>query len=105
MADATPNTPTTPAPTVGRVVHYVSYGTPGGEFPSVCRAALVTEVGGWVDDITTHLEEGRRLVEQVYDPELCALVVLNPTGQFFNTCRHDETPGRPGGTWHWPERA
>jgi len=34
-------------PTVGRVVHYVSYGTPGGEYTSQCRAAMVTEAGGW----------------------------------------------------------
>ncbi|MEZ0076361.1 hypothetical protein [Planotetraspora sp. GP83] len=26
-----------PVPSVGRMVHYVSYGTPAGEFPSVCR--------------------------------------------------------------------
>lgn len=32
-------------PTVGRVAHYVSYGTPNGEYKSVCRAAIVTEVG------------------------------------------------------------
>lgn len=30
-----------PTPTVGRIVHYVSYGTPGGEYTSQCRCALV----------------------------------------------------------------
>jgi hypothetical protein len=31
-------------PSVGRIVHYVSYGTPGGEYGQECRAAIVTEV-------------------------------------------------------------
>jgi hypothetical protein len=75
-----------PAPTVGRIVHYVSYGTPGGEFASECRAAIVAGIpriypsNGTVD-----------------------LVVLNPTGLFFNRCDHDDAE-RAGGTWHWPER-
>lgn len=85
-------------PTIGRIVHYVSYGTPGGEYPSVCRAAVITQVG--VDG----------------DVGLC---VVNPTGQFFNPAvRHDpgdpsdSTDGAhcnggdrayPGGTWHWPQ--
>jgi len=98
-------------PSVGRIVHYVSYGTPGGEYPSTCRAAIVTAVS---DDTVS-------------------LCVLNPEGQFFNQgVRYDagaETPGSAdcpdpathgnpfrycscgwaeatlkGGTWHWPER-
>lgn len=81
-----------PEPSVGRIVHYVSYGTPGGEYPSVCRAAIVTAVGpqttpggvGADDDVS--------------------LAVLNPEGFFFNQgCEHDEDERR-GGTWHWPER-
>lgn len=68
-------------PTVGRIVHYVSYGTPKGEFTSQCRAAIVAGVG-----------------EVLLD-----LVVLNPTGLFFNASRHDEE-NKLGGTWHWPER-
>lgn len=88
-------------PAVGDTVHYVSYGTPGGEYKSECRAAIVTEV------------------PEVADPETIGLCVLNPTGQFFNRAvpyhggdtGHDHTgaeiPERsyPGGTWHWPERA
>lgn len=101
-------------PGVGRIVHYVSYGTPGGEFKSECRAAIVTEVQ---DDPANSV----------------GLCVLNPTGQFFNRAvpfnGGGETPGSPdcpqpathgnpfrycacgwaeaslaGGTWHWPER-
>lgn len=107
-------------PSVGRVVHYVSHGTPvrsdGSQaFTCQCRAATVTEVG----------EDGR-----------VGLCVQNPTGLFFHSLadggveHHDgaETPGSPhcplphadgpfrycqcgwmearhrGGTWHWPER-
>lgn len=75
-------------PSVGRFVHYVSYGTPGGEFPSVCRAAVVTEVAEASDNV--------------------GLCVLNPTGMFFHSladggCPADED-GHAGGSWHWPER-
>lgn len=97
-------------PSVGRVVHYVSYGTPGGEYASVCRSATVAEVGAWMHDPNeTEIKElvgldgaKRRTILQVFEPEACALVVSNPTGQFFNVCRHDE--GQKPGTWHWPER-
>lgn len=86
-----------PSPSVGRIVHYVSHGTPVREdgsqaFLPECRAAIVTEV-----DPT---DSGR-----------VGLAVLNPTGQFFHPlanggCEHvavDEQPPT-GGTWHWPER-
>lgn len=76
-------------PSVGRIVHYVSYGTPGGEYLPECRAAIITEV----------LNPG--------DPDVggtVGLAVLNPTGIFLNrTIPHDEV-GHAGGTWHWPER-
>lgn len=81
-----PRTPTPPS--VGRVVHYVSYGTPKGEYTSQCRAATVTEVG----------EDGH-----------VGLAVVNPTGLFFHPlaagggCGYDDTD-HAGGTWHWPER-
>lgn len=72
-------------PSIGRVVHYVSYGTPGGEYTSECRAAIVTEVAA--------------------DPrESVGLCVLNPTGQFFNRAIPHDEDGKSGGTWHWPER-
>jgi hypothetical protein len=102
-------------PSVGRIVHYVSYGTPGGEYSSQCRAAVVTEVAD---------------PEQ---PRLISLAVLNPEGMFFNRdVKYDDGEGAPGdpdcpvdhqaspfrycevcewtephkvgGTWHWPER-
>jgi hypothetical protein len=73
-------------PTVGRIVHYVSYGTPAGEFKSQCRAAIVAGVPEW-DEAS---------------PQPLELVVLNPTGLFFNRCPYSTSYA--GGTWHWPER-
>lgn len=76
-------------PSVGRVVHYVSHGTPVREdgeqaFTSECRAAVVTAVR----------EDG----------DTADLAVLNPSGLFFDrSVEHDEV-GHEGGTWHWPER-
>lgn len=103
-------------PSVGRIVHYVSHGTPGGEYASQCRAAIVTD-----------------LAQPDEASDVVGLAVLNPTGVFFNRAVYDEgeeTPGAPdcpdrdvhgdplrycacgwvegqhkGGTWHWPERA
>ncbi len=70
-------------PSIGRIVHCVSYGSPGGELPAQeCRAAIVTEVE---------------------TNEYVGLAVYNPTGLWFNRrVRYDE--GRAPGTWHWPER-
>lgn len=78
--------------TVGRMVHYVAYGTPGGEFPAGAhRAAVVT-------DVVTNGPEGPTLP----DVGLC---VLNPTGMYFiRNVPHDPT-GKTPGTWHWIEKA
>jgi hypothetical protein len=83
-------------PSIGRIVHYVSYGTPEGECGKECRAAIITDI---------------------HDDEQVALTVFNPSGQFFNwRVPHEEIDetvepkiepgpsGRRGGTWHWPER-
>lgn len=59
-----------PKPSIGRVVHYTSYGTPGGEYGRECRAAIVTEVAKDPQDSDAALAVG--------------LAVLNPTGTFFN---------------------
>jgi hypothetical protein len=85
-------------PSIGRMVHYVSSGTPGGEYASECRAAVITGVQD--------------------DPQASAsLCVLNPAGIFFDQavpCDEgpDEGTGTSlcggklfrGGSWHWPER-
>ena len=69
--------------TVGRIVHYVAYGTPGGEYQAGAhRAAIVTEVK---------------------DPiGICVLAVFNPTGIHWPCVHYDEC--KSPGTWHWPER-
>lgn len=105
-------------PSVGRIVHYVSYGTPGGEYSRECRAAIVTEIP--------------EQTKPDGPSPLASLAVLNPTGMFFKQdvphhdgagnpgdpgCPgpHENGPhrycacgwtesGYPGGTWHWPER-
>jgi hypothetical protein len=72
---------------VGRIVHYVAYGTPKGEFPqNVHRAAVITEV--------EDAENG-----------VVALCVINPTGVFFNQHLPYLEDGSKPGTWHWPEKA
>lgn len=74
----------TTMPTVGRIVHYVSYGSAGGKFPKTCRAALVTEVSAQRSD------------DQI------GLAVLNPTGVFFDRQVRQSEDDHKGGTWHWP---
>lgn len=112
-------------PSVGRVVHYVSYGTPGGEYSKECRAAIITEVGEYPPGVSQ--------ADRANIAIPIGLAVLNPTGMFFNRgvmqSEGGETPGSPncpdsdshgnpfrycgcgwieashvGGTWHWPER-
>jgi hypothetical protein len=68
-------------PTVGRIVHYQAYGTPGGEFKSVPRAAVIAEV---------------------FSDEDVAVCVLNPQGIYFNRVTYSEEP-KPG-YWSWPPR-
>ena len=81
-------------PTVGRIVHYVSHGTPVREdgtqaFTKQCRAAIITEVLPFSD---------------LYEDVPVSLAVFNPTGMFFNRNVSCDETGREGGTWHWPER-
>lgn len=87
-------------PRLNDPVHYVSYGTPGGEYPSTCRAATVT---GVPTVFAATLSEMRAAVA---DLEV-DLFVMNPSGLFFNRCRHDESFAedgqRAGGTWHYPD--
>ena len=66
-------------PSIGRIVHYQAYGTPGGEFPSVPRAAVITDVHQ--DDEVT-------------------VCVFNPSGLFFNRVKYSAEP-KPG-HWTWP---
>jgi hypothetical protein len=103
-------------PAVGQSVHYVSYGTPGGEYGRCCRAATVTESGGWV---ATEVDSSptERMATQVWDTTFMSLCVMNPTGLFFNdgvkpcTGEKIDEPTKLcngldycGGSWHWPEK-
>ena len=68
-------------PTVGRVVYYYAFGTPGGEYqPGAERAAIVTEVPG--------------------DGSKIGLAVMNPTGMFFNREVPYSAEPKPG-HWSW----
>jgi hypothetical protein len=69
------------APTIGRIVHYVSYGSKDGRYESTCRAALVTET-----------RESNEI----------GLAVVNPTGLFFDRQVRQSEGDHAGGTWHWP---
>ena len=88
-------------PSVGRIVHYVSYGTPGGEYKSECRAAVITEVPGHLPRSMEPLDGCPNGYEGVWVVGLCA---LNPTGMFFNRNVRQDEDGHEGGSWHWPER-
>ena len=68
-------------PTVGRIVHYQAFGTPGGEFKSMPRAAVITDV---------------------HDNGEIGICVLNPTGIFFNRVKLVEEP--TPGCANWPPR-
>lgn len=86
-------------PSVGRVVHYRSYGTPGGEYGSECRAAVVTEVPKYL------VAEPMDGCPNGTDGEwIVSLAVLGPSGAFFDRNVALDEDSHAGGTWHWPER-
>lgn len=100
-------------PTLGDRVHYVAFGTPGGEYHQTCRAAIITEVGQWVtiaaeDSASIDPNYRVRYLTQRFHDDAVALFVMNPTGVFFNgagpvACRHAApNVGHivDGGTWH-----
>lgn len=69
-------------PSIGRVVHYQRYGTPGGEHKAEPSPAIITRI---VD-----AEAG-----------IVDAVVFNPTGQYFSqNIQHSSEP-KPG-CWNWP---
>lgn len=96
--------PTRPAaPALNDQVHYVSFGSAGGEYPSVCRAATVTAPGAWIDQHVETPSSGVRVVTQRWDPTAAALLVANPTGLFWKTDIRSDPGGAPG-TWHRPDQ-
>lgn len=75
-------------PSIGRIVHYQSYGTPGGEYLPEPRAAVITAVHAPVAGDAE---------------EVVCLAILNPTGMFFtNGVRYSDDP--KAGHWNWPPR-
>jgi hypothetical protein len=82
-------------PSVGRIVHYQSYGTPNGEYNSHARAAVITGV----TPVTGSIAEGTPEEAQY----VVALCILNPTGQFFNTDVKYSVEPLPG-CWNWPPK-
>lgn len=83
-------------PKIGQSVHYVSYGTPGGEYTSQCRAATVAAVHPITD-----MDRAQADIESWdYIPKIVDLVVLNPTGLFFNQRVMQDEIGKRDGTWH-----
>lgn len=78
-------------PSIGRIVHYQSYGTPDGEYLPEPRAAIITEV----DEL--------RATEESEAYTAVGLAILNPTGMFFSRLvKYSEHP-KPG-HWSWPPR-
>lgn len=114
----------TQQPSIGRIVHYQSYGTPGGEYLPEPRAAIITDVRYHVDQNAMKGVEGtyefadgkaefvqtdalgrevRTPVADLPSVPLVSLCVLNPTGMFFNEAvpyAAEPTPGH----WNWPPR-
>ena len=79
-------------PSVGRVVHYVAYGTPGGEYKAGAhRAATIT-------DVSFSGSSDQPSVAHV------SLFIMNPTGVFFTANVPEDQSGQKPGSWHWPER-
>jgi hypothetical protein len=81
-------------PTVGRIVHYHSYGSLGGEFKPEARAAVITEVD---PRLSQEVHESR------HSNPLIGLCVLNPSGLFFNR-DVQWSPFPSPGCWNWPPR-
>lgn len=71
-------------PTIGRVVHYVSYGSKDGRVEGKCRAAFVTEV------------------HPNYAVPAVGLAVFSPNGMHMDRDVRQSEDDHTGGTWHWP---
>lgn len=97
----------TPVPSIGRMVHYQSYGTPGGEYLPEPRAAIITAVHSGSDSEASVAHTGEVELHFLAVPRV-SLAVLNPTGLHFNQGPNGEgipyadtpTPGH----WNWPPR-
>jgi hypothetical protein len=71
-----------PTPTVGRIVHYQSYGTPGGEHLPEPQAAIVTKVHNLTQvDLAVFYDNGLSFKKNV-----------------------NQSVGAVPGMWNWPPR-
>lgn len=70
-----------PNATIGRVVLYTRYGSPGGEHLPEPSPAIITQI------INADTQE-------------CQLFVMNPNGVYFNPTPYSDEP-KPG-HWSWP---
>lgn len=68
-------------PSIGRMVHYMRYGSPGGEHKAEPSPAVITQI--------LDAETGK-----------CQLFVMNPNGVYHNATEYSEEP-KPG-CWSWP---
>lgn len=92
-------------PTVGRIVHYVSHGTPPNGrgqqvYESQCRAAIVTDVPQYLPAAAEPLDGAPNGTDGLW---CVALAVLSPQGAHFDQDVPNDPAVRPG-SWHWPER-
>lgn len=70
-------------PSIGRIVHYQRYGTPGGEHKAEPSPAVIVKV-----------------LDEAFG--LCQLFVMNPNGLYFNETPWSAAP--TPGHWNWPPR-
>lgn len=77
-------------PSIGRIVHYHSWGSPGGKYKPEPRAAIVTAVPAAADGSPG-------------DGSVLSLMICNPTGVFFDVAVPVAAVPTPG-HWTWPPR-
>lgn len=70
-------------PSIGRIVHYQRWGSPGSPHASEPSPAVIVNV----------------LNEETQE---CQIFVMNPNGLYFNPTPYSETPKQ--GHWNWPPR-
>lgn len=81
-------------PSVGRIVHYQTYGTPGGEHAPEPIAAIITKV----HDIQT--QEGELVAADVVD---LFAIYPNSTSHKSGVLHASDDAPTPG-MWNWPPR-
>lgn len=85
-------------PTIGRIVHYKSRGSADGKYPSVARAAIITDVEASMNE--EKKASGMALIESI-DYKV-KLTVFNPEGIYLTPVWVEQ--GDNAGEWNWPPR-